>query len=586
MAARRFPWAALLALWTAAALFLTYFYWRMAITQNFDDPDDFLRLQQIRDFVGGQSWFDLTQRRLDPPTGLAMHWSRLVDIPVLLFFMPLTPLVGAHAAEIVATIGAPLLTLLALMIAVAAIARRLVGHDTPTALLACLLALSAPSVFLQIHPARIDHHGWQIVLAVAAIAALMQREARASGIAAGVALALYLNISIEGAPFAAAAIGIVALLWALGTESAKRLVATVVTLAITALVSTLITAPYYRWTEGLCDAVMPAHLAALTVAAVATIAAVRLTGHRPPLARIAALGLVAALTLAAFGLIAPQCLGSPFGRLDPVVDSYWYQNVSEGMPFWRQDVLTATSMLAFPLVGLLGTIVGAVRASNPERRRRWLVMLVMLAAAFVIGALVRRSAGVAHVLGVPGALVLIGLAVRVAERNLAVTLRSVATAAAILMLSPIMPIFAVASMISDPNEAPPPLAKPDPCDRLCVLARLAKLPPEKFLASSELGPIVLVRTPHSVYASGYHRMVGPLRDTILFFQGAPGPARAFMRAHGFRRLMISPESSEARLFVKRAPGGMMARLVAGLPPPWLVEEPIGSSALRIYRRID
>ena len=128
MRARRFPWTKLLLLWIAMSVCLTYFYWQMSVTLNFDDPDDFLRLQQIRDFVGGQSWFDLTQRRITPPQGLAMHWSRLVDIPVLVFLLPLKPLLGQHNAEIVAVIGAPLLTLLALMIAMRSEERR-VGKE-------------------------------------------------------------------------------------------------------------------------------------------------------------------------------------------------------------------------------------------------------------------------------------------------------------------------------------------------------------------------------------------------------------------------------------------------------------------------
>ena len=145
MHARRFPWTKLLLLWIAMSVCLTYFYWQMSVTLNFDDPDDFLRLQQIRDFVGGQSWFDLTQRRIAPPQGLAMHWSRLVDIPVLLFIVPLTPLIGAPIAEIVATIAAPLLNLLVLMIAVVAMTRRLFGPDVATSLLACVMEIGRAS---------------------------------------------------------------------------------------------------------------------------------------------------------------------------------------------------------------------------------------------------------------------------------------------------------------------------------------------------------------------------------------------------------------------------------------------------------
>ena len=46
--------------------------------------DDAMRLVQVRDLLAGQSWFDLTQYRLSPPDGVAMHWSRLIDLPIAL----------------------------------------------------------------------------------------------------------------------------------------------------------------------------------------------------------------------------------------------------------------------------------------------------------------------------------------------------------------------------------------------------------------------------------------------------------------------------------------------------------------------
>ena len=49
-------------------------------TLRLPDTDDVVRLQQIRDWLGGQRWGDLTQHRLGPLPGLPMHWSRLADL--------------------------------------------------------------------------------------------------------------------------------------------------------------------------------------------------------------------------------------------------------------------------------------------------------------------------------------------------------------------------------------------------------------------------------------------------------------------------------------------------------------------------
>ena len=40
------------------------------------DPDDHLRMVQLRDWLGGQSWFDTTQYRIGEPESQPMHWPR------------------------------------------------------------------------------------------------------------------------------------------------------------------------------------------------------------------------------------------------------------------------------------------------------------------------------------------------------------------------------------------------------------------------------------------------------------------------------------------------------------------------------
>ena len=55
--------------------------WRTGV---FHDTDDAMRLVQVRDWLAGQPWFDMTATRFDPPQGVFMHWSRIVDVPLAL----------------------------------------------------------------------------------------------------------------------------------------------------------------------------------------------------------------------------------------------------------------------------------------------------------------------------------------------------------------------------------------------------------------------------------------------------------------------------------------------------------------------
>ena len=61
--------------------------------------DDYMRLVEVRDLLAGQGWFDLTQYRLDPPAGVVMHWSRVVDVPIAFLIQILAPLAGRAGAE-------------------------------------------------------------------------------------------------------------------------------------------------------------------------------------------------------------------------------------------------------------------------------------------------------------------------------------------------------------------------------------------------------------------------------------------------------------------------------------------------------
>ena len=59
---------------------------------EFRDPDDELRLQQVRDLIAGQGWFDLHQYRVDASDGgVLRHWSRLVDAPIAGLVLALRP---------------------------------------------------------------------------------------------------------------------------------------------------------------------------------------------------------------------------------------------------------------------------------------------------------------------------------------------------------------------------------------------------------------------------------------------------------------------------------------------------------------
>ena len=567
MRRRRFP-ALLIGAWLVFGTVLTLVFWRVAIDIRFNDTDDYMRLQQVRDLIAGQSWFDLTQHRVAPPGGLPMHWSRLVDMPLLLFMAPLAPLLGQPLAETIALTGAPLLTLLVLMTAIGVSVRRLFGFDAPTLVIAWLFAIIAPLVYAQVHPARIDHHGWQIALAAVMFAALLDRRPARSGAIAGLAGGLLLAISIEGAPFVIAAIGTVAALWVAGRESPLRLSRLVQSLAASSLVANALVAPASRWVDPACDALMPGHLAALVAGALAMTAAVHLAAARGTAARIAVMALAGAVALAALHAVAPQCLGSPYGTMDPLVNSVWFRNVKEGLPIWQQGKLVAVSIVAFPVIGLVGALACAMRARSAERRRRWLVVLVLGVFSTLTGVAVYRAGGVAQVVAIPGALALVRAAVARIANHRALLVRVFGQAAAILGLSPMGALIVAAIILPSTEDSAEAKAKPT-CDVACAITRLDSRPASLMMNPIDLGPVLIARTHHSAYVASYHRIQSHLHDTIAFYTGSAEHARQFLDEKHLGLVIIAPDADEIAVYRKRAPNGFAAQLASGRVPRWL-----------------
>ena len=77
--------------------------WPRLAALRLPDTDDAMRLVQIRDWLAGQRFADLSQHRL--AGGVPMHWSRLPDLVPGGLIALLTPLLGRHAAEIAAVIA-------------------------------------------------------------------------------------------------------------------------------------------------------------------------------------------------------------------------------------------------------------------------------------------------------------------------------------------------------------------------------------------------------------------------------------------------------------------------------------------------
>lgn len=573
------------ALWALAATVLLVVARNRIAPLEMWDPDDYLRLQQVRDWLGGQSFFDVTQYRIDPPHGVPMHWSRIVDLPIAGLILLLQPLLGAAIAERAAACAVPLITFAATLSAVALATARLAGRRA--ALLAAVLAATAPMILFHVLPLRIDHHGWQTAMGLFVVATCFDRKPARGEAMGGVAAALWLAISLEALP-AAAAIALLLALRCLCWGETERLRAFAAAFGGAGFV--LFAAFHGRaaWAQYWCDALSPAWFGPLIITPLAAAIGLRIAARRGIGARIAALVVAGSIGVALLAASAPACLAGPFAALDPVSRHFWYDNVLEGQPVWRQSADNVAMLIGFPMIGLAATLAAWRAAQTRAEARDWLTMAAILAAAFAVALFVQRAGGFAHGCALPGTAWLLARLLRAIDCWRRMPARVFGSAAAFLALSPIGAVTAsglvvdLAAPAADTAGAAVPLrSRPLPCNNLDPLARL---PRSTILTGLDLTPRLLTATPHSYAGSGHHRDPQAIRRVILAFTGPPEVARRIMAARGMAYVLIDPTGTEASLYAGAAPEGLAARLLRGETPGWLEPVPMGDSGLKLWRR--
>jgi hypothetical protein len=562
--------------------------WSVIANLEFRDPDDELRLQQVRDLLAGQGWFDLTQYRIDAASGgVAMHWSRLVDAPVAAVILLARPLLGPGGAELAALLVVPGLTLLS----IAAVVGWMASRTLPRGAVWCsvlALAFAAP-VVVQVLPLRIDHHAWQITCALLAMAAFLDGNERRGGWLTGGALAAWMAISFEGLPLSAWFIALLALGALYDASLRARLVAAIQALAV-------VSAGLFLATRGVadlanhCDAIAPVHMAMFGWGAVAISASAALW----PRSRLAlALGLAVAGTgaLAMIALAAPQCATGTFDMLDPVVRSFWYERVMEGKPIWQSPAHIIAQHTLPPLIGLFSAIALARRSQGPLARF-WLFYALVLAGALVLGIAVARAAAI------PGALAAVPLGWRIhawltglkRPDNSMLRLGELVGAAALIFLAllPVIPALAIERVVhgpSDPTRYEKELALS--CSTAKAAKALAALPRANALAALDFGPNIMLNSDIGVMATGHHRGATAMRQVIDAFSGTPEDARRIIRANGLRYVIVCPDVQEMDLYRKRAPDGFAVRLLDERAPAWLRPVPLpAASGLKMWEAVE
>ncbi|OJY69894.1 MAG: hypothetical protein BGP16_09195 [Sphingobium sp. 66-54] len=582
--------AILLAMWTIAAIVLIALNWSLITALNFRDPDDALRLVQVRDLLAGQSWFDLTQHRIFPPEGVPMHWSRLVDLPIALMLALLDPLLGAPLAERITLVAIPLGWLLVLSLLVYKIARWM-EQSHVMALLCVFLLLTSVSIMIQFTPMRIDHHGIQLVCGAVAVMALVRMDRRDGrlGLLAGIAMACWMQISLEGLPYAVTAGGIFALRHIARTDRKADLRAYMLALTGGSAVLLFATRAPADALRPWCDSFSPSYLVPLGITTLTLLAAQGRLRCPTRTARILPLALAGGAGIATFLLTARQCLAGPFDTLDPLVYKLWYLGVQEGLPITMQSPEMRMIIVVPALLGLVGSGLALHRAPHDRARSAWATLLILQIASLVIALSVMRAMAFAHLVALPGNAVLLAALIRIAQRFKAMPLRVCLTAATVIA-TPSGAAVSAAATLGDGGHVPSDEKKADsiPARYSCTTPRalkgLAALPATTLFTPLDIGAHMLVYTHHSVIATGHHRNGAGMKVALEGLTTPPDTARGIVTGSGARYLAFCAGENEVARYSRLYPQGLMAVLAAGHTPDWLEPVPMRSGeTIKVYR---
>lgn len=542
----------------------------------FRDPDDAMRLVQVRDWLNGQAFWDISQHRVNPPHGGPMHWSRVVDMPIAGVILLLRPLLGGAVAEMLACIIVPLLLLGGLVAATFVVARRF-GGDRLALLCVAMLATS-PSILVQYTPLRIDHHGWQIMLAGLALCGMTDPRPLRGGIIAAAAVALWLQISSEALPYAALVCAIFVVRQWIAREEAPRFLGFAILLGAAALPLLIALRGPGAIIARQCDALSYVYVWPLVALSAATAFAAHLLGLASATRRLGVMATGGGAALATFLLTGGPCLsGDPFAALGPLAYRLWYQQVMEGRPIWEQTLSMQGVILLPAITGLIATACAAWTARGADRQR-WLTLLAALIGAVAVSLGVLRALSVAHLFALPGlGWAILRLFAKAQASRLA--LARVAGSVALVLLTPAGLCAAWVALTSEPEGASKASAN---CRAAAALAPLRALPPTTLFAPIDLGPDILVQTRHRVIGTAHHRNAQGITAVIEGFVDAPDEARAIIGRTSAAYVVACGDLNEMRVYARENPNGLAGLLAKGQHPAWLEPVPI-APPLRLYR---
>lgn len=365
---------------------------KLAAPLTLHNPDAWLRLSLLRDWLAGENFFDHSVSRTNAPFGgVVSPWTRPLDF-ILAALAKLMP-ANANDMKLLMTAAVyPALLAIAAAVTMAQGALKVFRHNH---VLACTLILMIASPYMPdyFRPGDVDHHGLLSALWCGAVVLLLNaRPSRASSLAMGALLGTVIWISPEGLmPFCALAAirGFGALRAKDGArEQCDEVLWTATGCATICTLALFVEIPAGEIVKRTTyDTLSLAHAVFLWLCAAGAIV-LRITW--PNISsirtRLAVAAIAGCAILVCMYALYPKFFHGPFVDADPYIVETFLPMVQEAQPLFGTLSFGLLRTLMEPALAAVLLAAAFFRCGmlRPERRRKLLVLGTLLALTFAL----------------------------------------------------------------------------------------------------------------------------------------------------------------------------------------------------------
>ena len=316
------------------------------------DPDPWLRLSLVRDWLSGVSWYDHEVLRSNAPyAGISTPWTRPLDVVIALFVKAQLGLAPLHIELQRAALFLPCVWMMLLLGGLCrAVMHLQAARITPILIVALIGAM--PVIWNYFGTGNADHHALLCALWVWALAPhLAPLTPRRTMVISGMLLALMLWISPEALVLIGLLYMFYGIAWLAGHDSAKRLPVLASAVAFGTAIALIIERPMQQWAVPIYDSLSVVHVLVTSLTAIMAWVLLLASSKLQSLHRRLIAGKLATFLLGiVIWQIVPKFFLGPMAEVDPFIFSHFLPRITEAQPLFTERPFYVVAMLIQPFM--------------------------------------------------------------------------------------------------------------------------------------------------------------------------------------------------------------------------------------------